>query len=347
MALAGPLVSEAAPAKINLALHVTGQQANGYHSLESLAVFTAFGDTVEVVRAPRDAFTIEGPLAARAPYGKENLVLRARDLLRDVALERDRRERERNSPFWALFARSGRKGASAGDTLRWWATEVSRTEKAHDAKGGPVGTRLCKHLPVASGMGGGSSDAAAALRALDRVWNLELSVKQLARLGERLGADVAMCVYARPLLARGVGEQIETLAGFPALDVVLANPGVAVSTPAVFKALWNKQNAPLPPLTDVRTAAALCAWLRETRNDLEAPATSLAPIIVKARAALDATGALFSRMSGSGATCFGLFGSAERADAAATALRHSHPSWWVQATRTLPSLPASPKSETP
>ena len=149
-----------------------------------------------------------------------------------------------------------------------------------------------------------------------------------------------MCLHSRPLHARGVGERIDTLKNFPALPLLLVNPGSAVSTPAVFKALRGKNNPPLPPLPPVPPKpdfAAVCGWLAQTRNDLQAPAVELAPPVGEALRALDRSGAVFARMSGSGATCFGLFASAGEARRAADAIRRSEPSWWVCPTCTTAS----------
>lgn len=286
--MAEPTV-EHAPAKVNLALHVTGRRADGYHLLETLAVFTAAGDRIAAAPAQADAFSTTGPFAASldADAG-DNLVLRARDLMRGLA-----------------------------------------------AGAPPVALTLEKHLPVASGIGGGSSDAAATLRALARLWRLSIPRETLAQAAAALGADLPMCLAARTLVARGAGEEIEPVCGLPPLAMVLANPGVAVATPAVFAALQDRANPPLPPRPARQSFAALVEWLAAARNDLEAPALSLAPPIADALAALRANGAALARMSGSGATCFGLFSSAAAAARAAAAIAAHRPSWYVKATRTI------------
>ncbi|MDH6230226.1 4-diphosphocytidyl-2-C-methyl-D-erythritol kinase [Mesorhizobium soli] len=279
-----PASAEHAPAKINLALHVTGRRADGYHLLESLAVFTEFGDRLTVAPAAEDGFAVTGPFAAHVPVDAGNLVIRARDALR--ALD-----------------------ASAAT---------------------PAAITLEKNLPIASGIGGGSSDAAAALRALSRHWRIDAD---LAALSIKLGADVPMCLSARSLIARGIGEMLEPVS-LPPLSLVLVNPGVAVSTPEVFRALASRDNPALPSLPATLDAASVLDWLLTTRNDLEAPARALAPIIGEALDALDRSGAMFTRMSGSGATCFGLFESRAAADAAAASIRAGKPGWFVAATIT-------------
>jgi len=143
-----------------------------------------------------------------------------------------------------------------------------------------------------------------------------------------------MCLASRPLVARGIGEALEPVAGLPALPMVLVNPGVAVATPPVFAALSRRDNPPLPPLPARGGVAALLGWLEATRNDLEAPALTIAPAIAEALAALRSANAAFARMSGSGATCFGLFGTAAAAASAADAIRRARPGWFVAATVT-------------
>lgn len=196
---------------------------------------------------------------------------------------------------------------------------------------------LTKRLPPASGIGGGSADAAAAIRAVLRLQAMAGRIAPMspdaARQIAALGADVPVCLASHPTRMRGIGEQLDWLAPLPELHVVLANPGVEVPTPAVFKALAQKENPPLPEaLPGWIDAAALADWLRETRNDLESPALTLQPVIGQVIAALTALpGALFARMSGSGATCFALFAKEAEAEAAAETLRAEYPGWWVAA----------------
>jgi 4-diphosphocytidyl-2-C-methyl-D-erythritol kinase len=349
-------LAEHAPAKINLALHVTGRRPDGFHLIESLAVFTRHGDRVTVAAASEDSFSASGPFGAEIPLDGGNLVVRARDALRSLANFHSVRQPQ------------------------------------------PVSIHLTKHLPIASGIGGGSSDAAATLTALNRLCNFWLSPEQLTEIGQQLGADVPMCLCSSPLIARGIGEQIEPAAGFPALAMVLVNPGVPVTTPAVFSALSSRQNPPLPPLPHfnrpsplpspregrgeggINAAASsfssystgngevaatlatpsprpelvegsrgegkgegqlafgdICRWLDTTRNDLQTPAISIAPAIAQTVEALTSAGAGFARMSGSGATCFGLFATSSDAARAAAEIQARRPGWWVVATESIPS----------
>ncbi len=197
------------------------------------------------------------------------------------------------------------------------------------APGRGAALRLTKILPVASGIGGGSADAAATLHALARLWSLPLPD---ARHTLSLGADVPICLEGHPARMRGVGEGIEPLAApLPEAWFVLVNPGVAVSTPAVFAALDRRDNPPMPNrLHHWTDAGSLAAFLATQRNDMEAAAIRLQPVIEVAKKALAAqTGCLIARMSGSGATCFGLFAKAAEAEHAAKALGRSHTGWWV------------------
>lgn len=281
-----PGVSSFAPAKINLALHVTGRRADGYHLLDSLVVFTDVGDRIRVKPAPFTTFSVVGPQAGGVPVDQRNLVMRAAALSRDTA-----------------------------DIV------------------------LEKHLPPASGIGGGSSDAAAALRAFAACFGSAMPAPDDVR---SLGADVPVCLAARPSRITGTGEVVEPVKGMPPLHFVLVNPGVKVATPDVFNALSIKENGSMAAPAGWRDTADLAAWLRMQRNDLERPARAIAPAIGVVQARLAQTGScLLARMSGSGATCFGLYASRPRADAAAAAIAAQHPEWWCVAASSLTSAPAA------
>lgn len=195
---------------------------------------------------------------------------------------------------------------------------------------------LDKRLPVASGIGGGSADAAAALRALARLKTLPLPVA-----GEvlTLGADVPVCLTGRPARMTGIGEQVVALPPLPPLACVLVNPRLPVPTPQVFAALTSRENPPLPdlPATALDTAQEFSKWLAShSRNDLVAPARAVAPILADVQAALEATpDCLLARMSGSGGTHFGLYADPESARRAAETLRAAHPFWWIESGRIL------------
>ncbi len=191
----------------------------------------------------------------------------------------------------------------------------------------PVAITLAKHLPMAAGIGGGSSDAAATALGLAELGDS----RDLPEGLTALGADIRVCLLRRAARMRGIGEEVSALPGLGPLWAVLANPGVSVATPDVFKALKNKQNAPMPRrMPENLKAAKLIDWIASQRNDLQAPAIGLAPEIAATLDALSALpGARLARMSGSGATCFALFHSQAEAQEAAMQLAADHPGWWV------------------
>jgi 4-diphosphocytidyl-2-C-methyl-D-erythritol kinase len=277
-----------APGKINLALHVVGRREDGYHLIETLTVFTRFGDRVIIEGAEEDSFSATGPFANAVPTDEDNLVITARDRLRTAFPLAD-------CP--------------------------------------PVSITLEKNVPVASGLGGGSSDAATTLLGLASAWHLATNKRELAQLGPALGADVPMCVAAKPLVASGIGEKIAMVPDFPELSLVLVNPGVPVPTANVFRALKSYEHPGLPALPHQLSLTSLVDWLGRTRNDLESAARSIAPEIDDTLHELGLTGSLVARMSGSGATCFGLFENDRQAQGAARHIMRERPGWFVVATR--------------
>jgi 4-diphosphocytidyl-2-C-methyl-D-erythritol kinase len=187
---------------------------------------------------------------------------------------------------------------------------------------------LEKHLPVASGIGGGSADAAAGLRLLARLWNVRLGAQELAALGLMLGSDIPVCLAGRPARMGGVGETLQPAPALPHCGLALVNPGRKLATAAVFQARRGAFSPPLDLPAAWREAGAMAADLARLGNDLEGPAQSLAPEIGAVLAALRAAPrCLLARMSGSGATCFGLFATGAQAAAAAAGL--ARPGWWT------------------
>ena len=274
------MVTERAPAKVNLYLHVVGRRADGYHLLDSLTVFPGAADAVHAAPAGTATLELTGPRCTELGIGPDNLVLRAAQAL--------------------SFAAGIESGARL--TLEKW-------------------------LPVASGIGGGSADAAATLRALVRLWDLRLPADRLQMVAQQLGADVPVCLASRPARMQGVGEILGPAPTLPACGMVLLNPGAAIATPEVFRARQGafSEVAVLPP--NWPDAAAMAAGLAHFSNDLEAPAIALCPAIAMVLDWLRAQpGCLLARMSGSGATCFGLF--ANR-DAAAAVAARAPVSWWA------------------
>jgi len=291
--------SELAGAKINLALHITGRRADGYHLIESLVVFADYADVVSAAPSEdgRMRLTVKGPFAASlagATQAADNLTIGAAT---------------------ALAATAGRK------------------------KLPPMKLTLTKRIPIAAGLGGGSADAAAALRLLNREWGLKLGEAKLAEIGRTLGADVPMCVFSRPLVAKGIGEAITPVVGIPPLPIVLAHPGVAVSTTAVFAALGQAERSPLPALPKrFGSLLDVIGWLRQARNDLAGPAATVSKhASAAAKALISDTECLFARMSGSGAAAFGVFVTMDAAERAAARLREAKPGWWVITAKTRPS----------
>lgn len=206
--------------------------------------------------------------------------------------------------------------------------------------------RLVKRVPVAAGLGGGSADAAAAIRALHALWRIQLPETELAALAALIGADVPVCLAGRAAFVGGVGERLDPAPPLPPAWVVLANPGRVLATPAVFRARRGGFGKPARFTEPPADAAALAAVLRQRRNDLSEAAASLCPELHKVIAALEgAPGCLLARMSGSGATCFGLFAAAAEAARAASAIAAAEPDWWVESaaligeTDTLEAVP--------
>lgn len=284
---------ELAHAKINLYLHVTGRREDGYHLLDSLAVFAGAADELRLTRGAgmggEVKLRIEGTFAPGLQDDQaDNLIVRAGRLLREHV------------------------GADAAARLP------------------DVGIVLRKELPVASGIGGGSADAAAALRLLVDVWNLSIPHDRFMALATRLGADVPVCVAQRVARMEGIGEELSDAPGLPPCGMMLVNCGQSVSTPQVFKTRSPvfTPRADLPARWD--TLADMVRDLSAQTNDLEAAACAICPEIADVLAALrNAPGCRLARMSGSGATCFALFDTPAAAQAAQAAVRQGK--WWVWA----------------
>jgi 4-diphosphocytidyl-2-C-methyl-D-erythritol kinase len=197
---------------------------------------------------------------------------------------------------------------------------------------------LTKHIPVAAGLGGGSSDAAAALRLIMRVNGVARDNARVMDAARATGADVPVCLDPRPRVMRGIGDVLSAPLDLPPLPAVLVNPGVPVPTRDVFGKLGLAPGETRGVAAEIqggqlKSRDALLAYLESQPNDLEAPAIAIQPVIVEVLAAIAGQpDCLLSRMSGSGATCFGLFASEAAATAAAQTLASSHPKWWVAPT---------------
>lgn len=291
------MIRERAPAKLNLFLHVLDRRGDGYHELESLVVFTEFGDELQLKSRPLGLI-----LEARGPFTSEMSALIDRDAAFSVQRAAER----------------------LGETVEW----------------PPPGAiiMLDKRIPIAAGLGGGSADAAATLRALSEMWCINRSTEGLGELAIGLGADVPVCLRSRPTFVSGIGEVLEDAPPLPRLALVIAHTRVGLPTRDVFTALrpseWRGADAFLrePHAGVWPDARSLVEYLKTTRNDLESPAVRLQPqIAALLRDLREAHGCLLARMSGSGAACFGIFEDDVAAAAAATALERN--GWWAVATR--------------
>ncbi|UQR65644.1 4-(cytidine 5'-diphospho)-2-C-methyl-D-erythritol kinase [Bradyrhizobium sp. C-145] len=281
-------------AKVNLSLRVVGRRADGYHDLESVVAFADCADRLTLEPGGELKLTATGPLAAACGDTADNLVLKAAKLLAEAV-----------------------PGLKLGAFV------------------------LDKVLPVAAGIGGGSADAAAALRLLARLNDLSLDDSRVQKVALATGADVPVCLQSRACDMTGVGEQLLSLA-LPSMPCVMVNPRVPVATKDVFKALGLRNGELLVGVTDVIRApawpeegASIADWvdvLETVPNDLEAPAMRIEPVIGEVLQALrDSAGVKLARMSGSGATCFAIYGAPAEAHTAAEKIRRDHPGWWVHA----------------
>ncbi|MEI8144385.1 MAG: 4-(cytidine 5'-diphospho)-2-C-methyl-D-erythritol kinase [Alphaproteobacteria bacterium] len=289
-----------APAKVNLSLVVRGRLPNGYHALESLGAFAAVGDELSFTPGVQGyRLSVRGATAKEAGATADNLVLKAANLL---------------------------------------------AERVPGLAGGEF--RLVKRLPVAAGLGGGSSDAAAALRLLAQHHGLSSDDLRLLEVASVTGADVPVCLAARARVMTGTGTSLGPVLAVPRVPAILINPRVSVPTPDVFKGLGLAPGENLSgpdhlikrdwgslPRSSVAARRAFVEDLAQSRNDLEPPAQAIAPVISTALHALKAsTGCLLSRMSGSGATVFGLYDTCKAAASAAKIIRADHPDWWIKPT---------------
>ncbi len=282
-------LTERAPAKINLTLHVLGRRADGWHTLESLVALSRGGDTLSLTEGEPLSLSVEGPGAAASGRVENNLALRA---------------------------------------ARHFA------ERFPGAKLGSF--HLVKRLPVAAGLGGGSSDAAAALRLLARANAVARDDTCVIDAAQATGADVPVCLMGRARMMRGTGDELGPLLALPPLIGLLVNPGEPVATKEVFTLMKIAPGAATgfgghPELYPNMPPEALIAALRKGRNDMEAAACLLAPVIGDVLAVLGAApGCRLARMTGSGATCFALFQNCRFAARAKKAILRAHPFWWAK-----------------
>ncbi|MDE2447259.1 MAG: 4-(cytidine 5'-diphospho)-2-C-methyl-D-erythritol kinase [Alphaproteobacteria bacterium] len=274
-------LSEFAKAKINLALHVLGRRADGFHELDSIVGFAEIGDRLTLQRADTLSLVRTGPFSADVPMGEDNIIVKT----------------------WRVVA------------------QILKTRQVVLPS---VKVVLEKNLPVASGMGGGSADAAAMVRGLLRLTQQKLSCGEIKSLAQSLGADVPVCMSQTACLMQGIGEKITPLNIALPRAIVLINPLLECSTPDVFGALGlAKGQSFKSPIFQNQPQS----W----RNDLTEAALKIQPSIKDVLSALEKEPAFLGiRMSGSGATCFGLMVSEAQASAAAARLAVKNPGWWVR-----------------
>lgn len=276
------MITQIAPAKINLALHITGKRADGYHLMESLVAFADIGDEIHIEKADNLSLTVEGEFAHLCGDIESNLVIRAARMLQQSLSE-------------------------------------------------PSGARitLIKHLPVGAGLGGGSSDAAMVAKMLVQIWQGIMPESALVKLLSPLGADLAMCLMATPLIARGIGDDITQLRTFPAIPVLLVWPDILLSTIDVYRR-YQHVSRPTPAMPEAtRDIHQLLDALALTRNDLQHPAIACASQVAEALLALETLPQQpLVRMSGSGACCVAYFTDALSADNAAAYVEARYPHWW-------------------
>lgn len=288
------MLTDQGRAKVNLTLRVIGRRVDGYHDLESVVAFADCADRLTLDPGSELSLTTTGPLAQACGATADNLVLKAARLL---------------------------------------------SEQVPGLKVGAFS--LEKVLPVAAGIGGGSADAAAALRLLAKLNGLALDDARLREVALATGADVPVCLSSQACDMTGVGESLLPL-NLPELPCVMVNPCVPVATKDVFAALGLRNGELLVGAADVIESpawpdrgASVGDWvevLALVPNDLEAPAIRIQPLIGDVLAALgESDGVLLSRMSGSGATCFAIFGETAAAQAASAQIKRDHPDWWVHA----------------
>jgi len=294
-------VQELAPAKINLSLHVVGRRADGHHLLDSLVVFADVGDVV----------ALEITFASDRAHESESVVVRG--------------------PFASQLHEALADGTRLSVEAAYEVARAAARPMRYE-----VDLTLDKNLPVAAGLGGGSADAAAVLRALVVAFGLEWDEARTAREAQALGADGPACVLARPLIMRGIGEDTTPLTAWPDLPVLLVNSGEPVNTADVFAAFAAHGSAfsePPGPAPQTRDVGEALAYLHTVKNDLTSAALTVEPSIADVMSLLShRKDTRLVRLSGSGGTCWAVFDSIVAARSAAVEIAHGHPSWWVEAT---------------
>ena len=289
------MIKTAAPAKINLYLHVVGKLENGYHSIDSLVAFAKVADFISVRENETLKLLNVGPFRDDIGNGEDNLVMKAARYLQNVT------------------------GISSGAEII-----------------------LEKNLPVASGIGGGSSDAAATIRALARLWKIDLSQVGLKNLSTVLGADISICLRGKAGVIRGIGDKVSGIEPLPIMPIVLVNPQAPISTSRVFNSPSIVFSKCIKFGEKSRNFDELiCFLMGKSNNDLSHAAIHLVPKIKNILKAFERDPECkLARMSGSGATCFGIFVTRTAADRFAKRVRLVQPNWWVRSTELISNIHA-------
>jgi len=286
-------------AKINLCLHVIGKRSDGFHQLQSLVTFARFGDELSIV----------GPDKTQ---GGDELQIRGE--------------------FASLLANDKKTN------LVMQALGAYRKQWPQGLQGG---LKLClsKNLPIASGIGGGSANAASLLKLVSKISSIKNDPQQLQKLALSIGSDVPVCLLEKPAIMSGRGEDLVPLKNFPTLFAVLVNPGIAISTGEVFANLKQSENGAMPDVPkNFDGVENFVSWLHQTRNDLEQTAIKMVPEIAQIIAEFQLNpNCLIARMCGSGATVFALFADVEHAEQGAKTIKEKWPKYWVKPTILLGS----------
>lgn len=288
------IFAQKAYAKINLYLHVTKKRDDDYHDLDSLIAFTDFGDDVTVHVSDALTLALNGPFANALSQEEKTLERASKNILAQT--------------LWAL-------------------SDYAKKQPAFHIT-------LTKNIPLGTGLGGGSADAAALARILCTLWDIDPDNKELQNILFKLGADVPLCFYAKPCRIINAGESILPAPSLPTLYAVLVHPNEHCSTASVFKSnqAYSSKDMTLPnefpSITDIVT------FLNMTQNDLTLAAQENIPAIKTILQTLkDQDSVRLARMSGSGSACFGVFETLALADNAAQAIKNLHPQWWIQAVQ--------------
>ncbi len=287
-------------AKINLFLHILGKRPDGYHDLESLFYFPDIYDEIEISEK------VTGDPSSLVPSYAETSRLQITGAFAEKLIGE-----EKNNLILKTYS----------------LLKILYSTKLPD-----LSFKLKKNLPVAAGIGGGSANAATVLKALNENYKLGLSASQLYKIGARLGADVPACIMDRTCFAQGIGDVLSDVGDFPELNILLVNPLVPVSTAEIFKMGFAEYSKPLKGNLSFKTTQGLIDFLEGTKNDLEENAKAICPTINDVLNSISQqSGCLLTRMSGSGATCFGIFESKDKALMAKEIIEKEHKGWWVAA----------------